>query len=273
MDLQRRMSRRGFLRGAAAGLVALNAGPLSLLRSAVAAPAGFAPVPGSKEDRLILPQGYAHTVLLRWGDPLAAGVPAFNPMAQTAAKQAQQFGYNPGAPCSPEKRTSSTTSTVGAGPLRARGGGHHPLPRRVRRSVPGGRRTLRIHLQVCLQPALRPGRPAGQPAATGPRHTVRRPVPGRRHRRVAVARLRRGAAHRSQRLPDAPVPQRRAGRRGHGTRVHARQSDALRGHPASGADRWSGLRTAGDPLAGRPRGHAAPSQRGGGHSGGWREDR
>ncbi len=94
MDLQRRLSRRGFLRGAAAGLVMLNAGPLSLLRSAAAAPAGFAPVPGSKEDRLILPQGYAHTVLLRWGDPLAAGVPAFNPMAQTAAKQAQQFGYN-----------------------------------------------------------------------------------------------------------------------------------------------------------------------------------
>jgi secreted PhoX family phosphatase len=54
----------------------------------------FVPVAGSTEDKLIVPPGYTHTVLLRWGDPLAAAVPELDPMAQTAAGQAQQFGYN-----------------------------------------------------------------------------------------------------------------------------------------------------------------------------------
>ncbi len=100
--LAARLSRRKFLRGAArsaaAGLVMLNAGPQAWLRSAIAGPAapgaGFTPLPGSREDRLILPTGYAHTVLLRWGDPLADGVGEFNPMQQTSARQALQFGYN-----------------------------------------------------------------------------------------------------------------------------------------------------------------------------------
>ena len=52
------------------------------------------PVAGSTEDTLITPPGYTATVLLRWGDPLVAGVPEFDPTTQTAAKQAQQFGYN-----------------------------------------------------------------------------------------------------------------------------------------------------------------------------------
>jgi secreted PhoX family phosphatase len=52
------------------------------------------PVTGSTEDKLITPPGYASTVLLRWGDPLGVSVPEFNPTTQTAAQQAQQFGYN-----------------------------------------------------------------------------------------------------------------------------------------------------------------------------------
>jgi hypothetical protein len=87
--LARRLSRRGFL-GAAAALLAGAAGR----RPARAQAPGFAPVALSSEDRLILPAGYAHDVVLRWGDPLFPGVPAFDPLAQSAARQAQQFGYD-----------------------------------------------------------------------------------------------------------------------------------------------------------------------------------
>ncbi|MGH7265292.1 MAG: PhoX family protein, partial [Candidatus Rokuibacteriota bacterium] len=55
---------------------------------------GFTPVTMSSEDKLLVPSGYAHTVLLRWGDPLSASAPEFEPAAQTGAKQALQFGYD-----------------------------------------------------------------------------------------------------------------------------------------------------------------------------------
>ena len=38
--------------------------------------------------------GYRGQVLLRWGDPLFADSPVFNPTAQSAAAQLKQFGYN-----------------------------------------------------------------------------------------------------------------------------------------------------------------------------------
>ena len=38
--------------------------------------------------------GYRGQVLLRWGDPLFADSPAFNPTAQSAAAKLKQFGYN-----------------------------------------------------------------------------------------------------------------------------------------------------------------------------------
>ena len=93
--LAARLSRRHLLTGATTGLVMFCANSLRQPRAAGAqSPSGFVPVVGSTEDKLVIPPGYASTVLLRWGDPLVAGVPEFDPTTQTAVQQAQQFGYN-----------------------------------------------------------------------------------------------------------------------------------------------------------------------------------
>ena len=51
------------------------------------------PVPNTV-DAVTVPSGYRWDPIIRWGDPILAGAPAFDANAQTAAKQAGQFGYN-----------------------------------------------------------------------------------------------------------------------------------------------------------------------------------
>jgi uncharacterized protein len=98
--LRRFVSRRALLRGAAAAGVALVAAPklgLDGSTPVAAQPASslsFTPITLANEDRIVVPQGYTSKALLRWGDPLFADAPAFNPMMQTAEAQMRQFGYN-----------------------------------------------------------------------------------------------------------------------------------------------------------------------------------
>jgi hypothetical protein len=74
---------------AAAGLTGAAAGA-----GQGASTLGFAELAhGLTETHAVAP-GYRVQTLIRWGDPLEAGAPAFDPLAQTAEAQAKQWGYN-----------------------------------------------------------------------------------------------------------------------------------------------------------------------------------
>ena len=113
------LSRRSVMRaaavvsvaGAAASAVSLGtARPAAAATSADAA--GSAGAAGSKTrpkaarglrytsvapntaDAVTVPDGYKQNVVIRWGEPILRGAPAFDPEKQTAKAQAGQFGYN-----------------------------------------------------------------------------------------------------------------------------------------------------------------------------------
>ena len=52
-----------------------------------------APVPYAT-DKVVTPKGFTWKTLVKWGDPIIAGAPAFDFDNQTAAAQEKQFGYN-----------------------------------------------------------------------------------------------------------------------------------------------------------------------------------
>jgi secreted PhoX family phosphatase len=99
------LSRRSLLRAGAVVSVAATAGGV-LATSAAAAPAPstaghsaprglrFTPVAPNKADAVTVADGYSQEVVIRWGDPVVPGAPAFNAAGQSAAAQARQFGYN-----------------------------------------------------------------------------------------------------------------------------------------------------------------------------------
>ncbi|WP_435125523.1 PhoX family protein [Micromonospora tulbaghiae] len=116
------ISRRGVVRAGAVGALVLGfggaaAGALAGAAPAAAAPAAppvpgggevppagagrpgsgaltFKPIPPNKLDTLVVPNGYDHSVVIRWGDEVVPGAPAFDLGRQTAAAQSKQFGYN-----------------------------------------------------------------------------------------------------------------------------------------------------------------------------------
>jgi len=54
----------------------------------------FAPVAPNTTDAVVVPDGYDQNVVIRWGEPILRGAPAFDSENQTAEAQAGQFGYN-----------------------------------------------------------------------------------------------------------------------------------------------------------------------------------
>ncbi|MEO6089366.1 MAG: PhoX family phosphatase [Umezawaea sp.] len=54
----------------------------------------FTAVAPNTEDRIVTPDGYESAVVIRWGDPVVPGAPAFDFDHQTPEAQAMQFGYN-----------------------------------------------------------------------------------------------------------------------------------------------------------------------------------
>ncbi|KND44015.1 MULTISPECIES: PhoX family protein [Streptomyces] len=54
----------------------------------------FTAVEPNTADTVTVPEGYEQNVVIRWGEPILRGAPAFDPENQTAKAQAGQFGYN-----------------------------------------------------------------------------------------------------------------------------------------------------------------------------------
>jgi secreted PhoX family phosphatase len=118
------VSRRGVVRAGAVGALVLGFGGAAVGALAGAAPALAAPGAGAtpalpdvesftaaqtpafngaltfkailpnKLDALVVPNGYDHSVVIRWGDPVVPGAPELDVYHQTSARQSQQFGYN-----------------------------------------------------------------------------------------------------------------------------------------------------------------------------------
>lgn len=96
--LQRRLSRRGLLKGALTASALLMTGAKLLEEEAQASPSvsslRFKPIHPDASDQVTVPAGYRARPLVRWGDRILPGAPPFDPQEQTAEAQAQQFGYN-----------------------------------------------------------------------------------------------------------------------------------------------------------------------------------
>ncbi len=94
--LGRRLSRRHLLKGSAAAALAASLPPqVPAAPDFSSSSLGFTELPHGLDNRLHVAEGgYRAQVLLRWGDPLFANAPAFNPARQSAAAQQRQFGYN-----------------------------------------------------------------------------------------------------------------------------------------------------------------------------------
>ena len=94
-----RLTRRSLLKGLVASAAAGIAGEGLTGQPALAQATGpsslaFKEIPHSLDGTHHVPEGYDVEILLRWGDPVLADAPAFDPRSLTAAAQAKQFGYN-----------------------------------------------------------------------------------------------------------------------------------------------------------------------------------
>ena len=95
--INKRFGRRRMMRGMLATTVmASTFGPALLSKSARAATPGFdfEEISHGVDETHHVAKGYEADVLIRWGDPVTADAPAFDPEKQSAEAQERQFGYN-----------------------------------------------------------------------------------------------------------------------------------------------------------------------------------
>ena len=95
-SLGRRDALKGMLAVSAVGAFAPATLMATTSRGAIAAAASFKfeEIEAAIDETHHVPSGYKADVLIRWGDPVEPGAPAFDPMKQTAEAQEKQFGYN-----------------------------------------------------------------------------------------------------------------------------------------------------------------------------------
>ncbi|WP_417798065.1 PhoX family protein [Terasakiella pusilla] len=96
--LAQRMGRRSLLKGMTFG-AALAAGSTMTSQAALAlsgpkSSMTFKELPLGYDENHHVAEGYDSQVLLRWGDAVEQGAPAFDPDNQTTQAQLKQFGYN-----------------------------------------------------------------------------------------------------------------------------------------------------------------------------------
>ena len=102
--VERRLSRRSFLKGSAVASAIVLASPVigrAIAETDDELPADasglrFETIEGQSKDTdgTLVPPGYTAIPFIRWGDPLTPNAPEFDANNQTAEAQAQQFGYN-----------------------------------------------------------------------------------------------------------------------------------------------------------------------------------
>ena len=95
----RYIGRRGLLKGlTAVAAITAVATPMSTLVSrathVAAKPFTFDEISHGIDETHHVAPGYGADVLVRWGDPVLAGAPVFDPANQSAAAQVGQFGYS-----------------------------------------------------------------------------------------------------------------------------------------------------------------------------------
>ncbi|SEB05964.1 PhoX family protein [Rubrimonas cliftonensis] len=96
--MEARVARRGFLMGGlasiATGLIGGGLSGKAALASSTSPLIGFAPVPVSFEDKVVLPEGYTFQVLGAAGAPISGDMPAFRSGANSGDEQEHQVGQH-----------------------------------------------------------------------------------------------------------------------------------------------------------------------------------
>lgn len=96
--MEARIARRGFLMGGlasiATGLIGTGLSGRAAMAQTAAPLLGFAAIPVSFDDTVVLPEGYSYQVLGASGAPVSGGMPVYRPGANTAAEQEHQIGQH-----------------------------------------------------------------------------------------------------------------------------------------------------------------------------------